>query len=81
MRDLNHQEISQVSGGYYDGNSIGDALGNTFAQLGKLAENVANAGTFGLFAPVLSAAYNVGEAITTPVVNIFNAIFGGKQYR
>ena len=80
MRELNHQEISEVAGGYYPGNGIGDLVGNLSAGLGKAAEDIANAVTFGIFKPILNAAYNLGEAITTPVVNILNGIFGGNRY-
>jgi hypothetical protein len=80
MQELNQMEIAHVSGGYYDGGSLGDAIGNLSAAIGSAGEKLGNAATFGLFAPIGKAAYGIGEVITTGFVNLFNGIFGGKRY-
>lgn len=80
MLKLNQQEIAAVSGGNYDGGGLGDAIGNLSQAIGSAGENLGNALTGGLFAPIGAAAYGVGEKITTTFVNLFNGIFGGKQY-
>ncbi|WP_323123694.1 hypothetical protein [Burkholderia alba] len=48
--------------------------------IGSAWENLGNALTGGLFAPIGEAAYGIGEKITTAFVNVFNGIFGEKQY-
>lgn len=85
MQELNRQEIAHVSGGYYDGGSIFDAIGNLSAAIGSAGESIGNAATFGLFAPIGKAAYGLGEVLTTGVVNIGNSLLGlfgikAKQY-
>ncbi len=80
MKELAQHEIAAVSGGYYDGGSLGDAIGNLSEAIGSAGENLGNALTFGLFSPIGKAAYGIGETITTSFVNLFNGIFGGKNY-
>lgn len=68
MQELSPQEIAHVSGGHYDGGSLFDTLGNLIEIAGKGAE------TFGLLSPIGSAAYGVGEVLTTAAVNLGNSL-------
>lgn len=74
MQELNQQEIAYVSGGYYNGNTIFDALGNLSATVGQVGETLGNVLTLGLGAPIGQFAYNVGEVLTTAVVNLGNGL-------
>ncbi|MPV59419.1 hypothetical protein CFB46_20475 [Burkholderia sp. HI2761] len=80
MKELTQQEIAAVSGGYYDGGSLFDSIGNLSEAVGSAGESIGNTLTFGLFSPIGKAAYGIGEAITTLFVNLGNGIFGGKHY-
>ncbi|WP_080411409.1 hypothetical protein [Burkholderia ubonensis] len=80
MRELNAQEVSMVSGGYYDGAGIPSLLGNMVAWAAGTAVNVGNTLTLNLFKPVIEEAYKVGETLTTLAVNFANGLAGGKQY-
>ncbi|AIP19917.1 hypothetical protein BFR06_25315 [Burkholderia pseudomallei] len=74
MQELNPQEIAHVSGGHYDGGSLFDTLGNLIEIAGKGAETIGNTLTFGLLSPISSAAYGVGEVLTTAAVNLGNSL-------
>ena len=80
MKELNQQEVALVSGAHYGGGSIFDALGNVSEAVGTAGETVGNALTGGLFAPLGSAAYSLGETLTTALVNVGNSLIGGQQY-
>lgn len=74
MQELSPQEIAHVSGGHYDGGSFFDTLGNLIEIAGKGAETIGNTLTFGLLSPIGSAAYGVGEVLTTAAVNLGNSL-------
>lgn len=74
MQELSPQEIAHVSGGHYDGGSLFDTLGNLIEIAGKGAETIGNTLTFGLLSSIGSAAYGVGEVLTTAAVNLGNSL-------